>query len=546
LAGIVAPDIHRCATGLTDARDAWDAIPRELPLSPSLGSGATEPGEQAERHDVAHAARSGAIQFLTIAAQALLTVTHVLFARLFGRAVFGSYQASLAILEMITRAGTAGADKGMLRYIAGFRARGEQDLVRSALGTGLRLCLMVAGTLAAILMVFAAPLARVAHEPAMTTALRLMAPAAVFTGCLWVLVQASLAAKETTPNFIVRGLGEPLLLLTTGLLAALVGRSLGHLAVAHVAAAAATLGLAIVVVGRVFGAGELRRALGAPWLPGFARFSIPLGVGELMNAILQRADIVLLTIIVGAGPAAVYAASEFVTRVIANARYVFDSVAAPVFSEALHLGQRDRLRQNLVLMTRWVATAALPIATTVVVLRRDLLSLYGPGFQEGATTLSVLAVVHLLNATFGLLGWILVVGGRSHVILMNNVLVAVVNVALGLTLIPRWGLLGAALAALGSVTLLQVLVLIEVRVVHGVHPFDRTVFKPFFAASVALGVEVATGGHLDRPGVRIPVVILAGFASYLGILVALRLAPEERRLIRGLRDRMRGRFARRS
>jgi O-antigen/teichoic acid export membrane protein len=515
-------------------------------MTESPVEGAAGPAEPTGRQDVAHAARSGAIQLLTIAAQALLTVTHVLFARLFGRAVFGSYQASLAILEMLTRAGTVGADKGMLRYVAGYRARGEQDLVRSALGTGLRLCLMAAGTLAALLTVFAGPLARVAHEPAMTMALRVMAPAAIFTGCLWVLVQASLAAKRTRPNFIVRGMGEPLLLLTTGLLAAAVGRSLVHLAVAHVVAAAATLLLAVIVVGGVFGAGELRRALGAPWLPGFARFSVPLGVAELMNAILQRADIVLLTMIVGAGPAAVYAASEFVTRVIANARYVFDSVAAPVFSEALHLGQRDRLRQNLVLMTRWVATASLPIATTVVVLRRDLLALYGPGFQEGATTLSVLALVHLLNASFGLLGWILVVGGRSRVVLMNNVLVAVVNVALGLTLIPRLGLLGAALAALGSVALLQALVLTEVRLFHAVHPFDRRVLKPFFAASVALGVELALGGHLGRPGVRIPLVILAGLVSYAGTLAALGLAPEERRLVRGLRDRVRVRLARRS
>ena len=42
----------------------------------------------------------------------------------------------------------------------------------------------------------------------MATGLRLMAPAALLTGCMWVLVQASLAAKVTKANFIVRGLGE--------------------------------------------------------------------------------------------------------------------------------------------------------------------------------------------------------------------------------------------------------------------------------------------------------------------------------------------------
>ena len=178
---------------------------------------------------------------LTIAGQALLTVTHVLLARLFGPVVFGSYQTCLAIVEMLTRTGTGGADKGMLRYVAAHRARGEADLVRSALGTGLRLAFGIAGTLALALIAASGLVARLTHEPALAAALRVMAPAVVFTGCVYVLVNASLAAKVTHANFVVRGLGEPMLLMAAGLLAALFGRTLIQLAVAHVLAAAATV-----------------------------------------------------------------------------------------------------------------------------------------------------------------------------------------------------------------------------------------------------------------------------------------------------------------
>ena len=181
-------------------------------------------------------------------------------------------------------------------------------------------------------------------------------------------------------------------LLLAGLSAALIGRSLSTLAVAHVVAATATLLLAIFAVGRVFGRGELRRAMGARRLPGFVRFSLPLAAGDLLNAVLQRADIILVTMFVGTSAAGVYAAAEFITRVIASARSVFDSVAAPVFSEAVSLGQHERLKQNLVMMNRWVFTVATPIALTVVVLRRDLLALYGSAFQEGATALVILAL----------------------------------------------------------------------------------------------------------------------------------------------------------
>jgi len=506
-----------------------------LPAAPA----ASVVGEGTRRGDVAHAARSGASQVLTIAAQGLLTVTHVLLARIYGRAVFGGYQAGLAILDVLTRGGTGGADKGMLRYVAGQRALGRPDLVRSALGTGLRLCLTIAGSAALALAVLAAPpLARVARDPALVTALRVMAPAMVFTGCMWVLVQASLAAKVTRANFLVRGLGEPILMLAGGLLAALVGRSLPYLAAGHVIATALTLLLAVVVVGRVFGPGELGRALRSPGLPGFTRFAIPLGFGDLMNAVLQRADVVLLTIFVGPASTAVYAAAEFVTRVIANSRYVFDSVAAPVFSEALHLGQRDRLRHNLQLMTRWVSTVGAPIAATVIVLRRELLWLYGPTFQDGAVALVILALGHLVNATLGLCGWILVAGGRSRMILANNAVAAAVNVTLGLLLIPRLGLTGTAVAALGSVTLIQTIAMVEVRLIHGILPFDRATVKPFLAAALAAAVEQAIAHNVAAAAVRVPLVIAAGLAAYAPALLILGLAPEEKHILDGLLRRI--------
>jgi len=488
--------------------------------------------------DVAHAARSGAMQTLTIAVQGLLTVTHVLLARLFGQAVFGLYQTCLAYIEILTRAGTGGAPQGMLRYVAAHRARGEEDVVRSALGTGLRLAVGLASAGALALIALAGVVARLNHEPPLAAALRVMAPAAVCSGCMYVLVNASLAAKVTRANFIVRGLADPLLFMTAGLLAAVFGRTVLHLAVAHLLAATATFTLSMFVVGRVFGRGEIPRALRSPWLPGFARYSTPLGAAELMNAILQRADIVLLTSIVGPSAAGAYAAAEFISRVISNARYVFDAVAAPVFSEAIHLGQGDRLRYNLQLMSRWVATAALPITVTVIALRHELLSLYGPAFVAAVTAMTVLTVSHLMNATMGLMGYILVVGGRSRLVLANNVVATLVNIAIALILIPRYAMVGAAIAVLSSVTLSGLLVLVQVRMIYGIYPFSPATLKPVAAGAVALGVELMIGRNVGPIGLRIPLVIVGGLVAYLGMLLGLGLAPEEKRLASSIRARL--------
>jgi O-antigen/teichoic acid export membrane protein len=504
----------------------------------------TQPdADREKRQDVAHAARSGGMQALTVGAQALVSITHVLLARLFGRAVFGSYQACLAILELVTRGSSAGANGGILRYVAGARASGQHDQVRSAIGAGLRLCLTMATLAVLVLVAAAGPLARLMRQPALETGLRIIAPAAIIAGCTGVIVQASLAAKVTRANFYVKGLGEPAILLAAGLTAALFGRSLATLASAHLVATTATLLLAIVAVGRVFGPGELRRSVASPPLPGFVKFSLPLGAGDLLNAIMQRTDIILLTVFVGTSATAVYAAAEFLTRVISSARSVFDSVAAPVFSEAMHLGQHDRLKQNLIMMNRWVVSVAAPVALTVVVIRRDLLALYGPGFREGATALAILASSHLVNVSCGLIGWILLAGGRSRTLLINNAVAAPFNIVLGLILIPRFGLVGTALAVLGSVVLINGMAILEVWLGYRVFLFDRTIWKPIVAAAVIFGVESVINRLVGPAGLRIPVLIVAGLASYLGMLLALGLAPEERRLLASARERLRARRA---
>jgi O-antigen/teichoic acid export membrane protein len=486
---------------------------------------------------VSHAARSGVIQVLTILGQAILPLTQVLVARLFGATVFGAYQGSAALAEILTRGGTGGADKAMLRYVAAYRAKADESLVQQTLGTGLRQCLLVAGILASLLF-FAAPIiAGWLNEPALAVSLPAMAPAVLCTGLMYVLIQASLGARVTRVNLIVRGLGEPSFLLLAGLTAALFGRELGILAIAHSVAAACTLGLAILFVGRVFGKGSLRHSLRAPRLPGFAGFSLPIGASEMLNSVLQRTDILLLTAFAGAKAAGIYAAAEFLGRAVANIRYAFDSIAASVFSEAWHLNERERLRYNLALMTRWVTSVAAPLAGMAIALRCELLGLYGQTFVAGSTAMVILVVAHLVNASLGLTPWLLMVGGHSRLMLMDNLLCAGLNVVLGLLLIPRLHIVGTALAVLATILTLQALILWQTWRTERIHPFEWRLAKPLLAAGAMLGLQMLASQHL-KGTVRAVTAILGGGVVYAVALVAMGLPQEERTLLVKLRSRI--------
>jgi O-antigen/teichoic acid export membrane protein len=258
-----------------------------------------------------------------------------------------------------------------------------------------------------------------------------------------------------------------------------------------------------------------------------------MGISEFLNSILQRTDIILIAFFAGPETLGVYAGAEALSRVASNIRYAFDPVASPVLSESLRQKDMGRLRYNLRLMTRWTTIITVPLLLAMIVFRNELLRLFPQAFLAAGPVLVVLLFGHLVNGTLGLTGWVIAMAGRSRLVLLNNLVSASVNVVLCCLLIPRMGLLGAALSSASSVALLQTLQLVEVALLYRVHPFSRGFFKAVAAGAVVLLLAEFAVGALDLPTLASLMlrafVILAGYGL---ILVALGLGAEERELVR--------------
>jgi O-antigen/teichoic acid export membrane protein len=260
-----------------------------------------------------------------------------------------------------------------------------------------------------------------------------------------------------------------------------------------------------------------------------------------MSAVLNRADTFIVATFAGLDALAIYTAAEFITRVIANPRYLFDYIIAPVVSEALQMRDRARVRYNLALMTRWAVTACLPIAVTVIVLRAEILRLYGATFAAGTTALVILAIHHLIVGCLGLTPYVVAMGGRARLFLLNNLCAAALNIVLGVILVPAFGITGAAISVLVSVGAFQIALTVEAWILERVHPFTTAQLKPVAAALVAFGLESALHRLMGGGGARVVSVIAAGAGSYFLALLAFGLAPEERDALRRFVARLRPR-----
>jgi O-antigen/teichoic acid export membrane protein len=488
--------------------------------------------------DAKHAARSGGTQILAMLGQGLMPLHRVLVARLFGQTAYGVYRTAADLCEVIARAGIAGGDKAMLKFVAAHRAAGETREETQALGSALRLS---GGTLLVltVALALAAPLfVRWWGLPAYGYVLPLLAPVVFGTGLMLVLMAATLAAKVTRINLLIRGITEPFLMIVFALVAWLLRPDVAGAAAAHGTSALVVLAVAWAGASAVLGRGRLVEALRAPGHAGVVRFALPLGAAEFMNGILQRANVFILSAYAGAASVAVFAAAEELGRSVAGMRYAFDSIAAPMMAETLHKGERERLRYNLALMTRWVASASAPIALTLFALREPLLWLYGPGYVVGTTAMTFLILGHLVNGVLGLAGYIVVMSGRTSLFFWDNVAAAGLNLALSFLLIPRHGVTGAAIASLASTCLLLGTIVAQGWYYERVHPFNLAFVKPFAAAGIAFVAELAARLIPVGPKLRVAIVVAVGLIVYPVALYALRPGEEERRFMLGIARRI--------
>ena len=105
--------------------------------------------------------------------------------------------------------------------------------------------------------------------------------------------------------------------------------------------------------------------------------------------------------------------------------------------------------------------------------------------MAAGTVLIILAFGNLVDAGVGSVNYLLVMTGRPRVIMLNTVSTVVVNILLAFWLVPRYFTTGAAIAAALTVIILNIVGLIEVYWIMGIHPYRLDILKPIASGGVA-------------------------------------------------------------
>jgi O-antigen/teichoic acid export membrane protein len=196
------------------------------------------------------------------------------------------------------------------------------------------------------------------------------------------------------------------------------------------------------------------------WLRGAAAFMLIGGMGTINTEI----GILMLGMFGSIEEVGVYKGVTVLAGLVTFVLQSFNTALLPFVTKLYTEGDKHRLQQIVTLSCRLVLLCGLPVATVLIFFGEQcLLRLYGDEFSGGATALAILSVGLLLNTATGPVGLLLNASGHEWDTIKGKVIGMVLNIVLGVILIPVWGLEGAAWATTCSLLTWNIILVVLVR-----------------------------------------------------------------------------------
>jgi O-antigen/teichoic acid export membrane protein len=238
----------------------------------------------------------------------------------------------------------------------------------------------------------------------------------------------------------------------------------------------------------------------------FWRFTLPRALAGTIQVALQRLDILLVGALRGAAAAAVYtAATRFVVLGQIGNQAIWYAVQ-PRLAMLVASRDLDAARRLYRVATAWVIVLTWPLALAVLPAAAVILNGVGSGYASGRSTMILMSIAVLFSSACGPVEILLITVGRTSWNLWNTALAFVVNTGIDVLLIPRIGIIGAALGWAASILVRNALALAQVGRGFGFRPFSRAV------ALVELGAVVCFAA--------LPAAALLAFGHRVSVLAA--------------------------
>jgi O-antigen/teichoic acid export membrane protein len=466
-------------------------------------------------------------------------ITQVAVARLLGPASYGLYALGLTAFKLVGLTAILGMDRGVIRigskYLGG-DPRKLRDVILQGVGIA-----VLAGSAMGLVTYFVAPwLATFFLQSGFDTGVfRWFAPGFGLFAGLRVAASATTLSQDTRYMVRAQELVQPGLELALVGLVYLGGWKLYGAITAALISTLVALVVALTDLRRLFlvAGGGIRRL--GPIQSDMIKYSLSLTAYSVLLVMLQWVDRFLVAIFLPSSSVGIYQAAAQASLLFVVILTALNSAFSPRIADLSEKRDYKDLEVHFRVVTKWGLYVSLPLYLVVIFLPSDLMSfVYGPQFVPGAIPLAILSSGQVINLATGAVGLLLVMNDQVRRWTLIASLMLATNVVMGLVLIPRYGLVGAAVSTSLAVSGQFLLGLGSVKAALGISPYDRRYFKGLVSGTLtALLVFLVSRVVQGSDVVRLMVAGLVAVGGFSGLLLLFGLDQEDKLMLNLVRRR---------
>ena len=504
----------------------------------------TRPQAAAQKLEVAKLAKGAGISLAgKLTGRLVHTLGQITIARLLGPETFGLYAIGWTMLQMIGLISPLGLDQGVIRYATRYW-RADTSKLNSVVFQALAVA-GLSGLVIGSSLYFLAPwLAKgVFNKPELTLVIRGFSPALALFAALKVAAAATRVSQRMQYTVISQDLAQPLSNLILVLAFYLLGWQLLGVVAAGASSFAIALFLALRYVRQLFPA-KFSNVQKSTFIAGeLLAFSLPTTFAGIFANFTNRADRLLVAYFRPATEVGIYQAISQSAILFATVMGAFNAIFSPVIADLYHQRQVKRIGELYKVSTKWGLYLSAPLFLTIIFAPHELLSvIFGSRYAGGHQALVVLAFAQLINVGTGAVGPLLIMTGHQKKWFLISGMMLLTNIALNVLLVPRLGLLGAALGSVCAVFGLFSLGLYQIKRLLGIWPYDRRYFKGAFATLISvIALLLLSQFEIHSLLLRLLATAAVSTIVFVGMLLLSGMDEEDREFIRLLRSRLRKR-----
>lgn len=216
------------------------------------------------------------------------------------------------------------------------------------------------------------------------------------------------------------------------------------------------------------------------------KFGFPILITGILNLFTQRMDIFMIGYFLSSTDVGIYNIATQIATISSFILIAFNTIFAPTISSLYHQGNVNQLKVMYKSITKWVVSINLIAFGIILLFSKDIMNLFGTSFMLGSSSLILISIGQLVNAGTGSVGLINTMTGHPEYEIYISIVIIVFGTLINYFLIPIYGINGAAIASLISISLSNILRLMLVYKNHKLHPYDYNFVKIVISFILAL------------------------------------------------------------